>query len=1029
MSHADAAGRTFLGIADNGADGAYERRNELDVQGNVRAVTDGRGIRIDERDYDAMGRTIRRRNADSGEAITLSDVSGQPLYIWKSGGVVVRTVYDSMRRPVQVWVEEAGATERLIGLVIYGEALGDPAARAANLRGRVYLQFDGAGLAAIESCDFKGNALTVRRTFAADGTSSPDWSSLGSIRDAASLLTAAAPLLASESFAVIVAYDAFNRPIRRTTPDASETAFVFNEAGLQESVFVSVAGAPTVAAIAATSYNARSQRMHVENANGTMVAAEYDPFTFRPSRVVTTRESDGALLQDLTYTYDPVGNVVDVSDAAQDTLYFNNAEVRPGCRYEYDAIYRLRSAEGREHASLSQPDAGEAPIIAAIPHPNDVRAVRSYTEGYEYDAAGNLVEMRHVADSGNWTRKYRVAADSNRLLGTSLPGDADGVYSASYSFDDRGNVIGMPHLGEGGIVPDDRDRIASVDLGGGGSADYQYDAAGRRIRKRVDKGGVVEERLYLDGYELYRSFRGGASAPEFERRTLRISDGAQTALLIETATVEDAKSTAAEPRFRYQIANHLGSSIVEVDETGAIISYEEYHPYGTTAYWAAASGIEVSEKRYRYHGKERDTETGLYDYGARYYATWLARFVSIDPAFKAESPYVYANDNPIGFIDPSGRISVKAGETMRSSWYSWSSVQETITASGRENRVPFGREINLKFPTGKPGVRLDFLFEMISTSDPLLLHEAKGHDTSTFTWQQRVRGVNRATSLTAEVRTARAEPIVAKGQSITAPLSRSHWGDMGILNALEEEGAARTTVSAALSRPWLWMSSGAGGAPVTPAGEPAPPAPAVPEAPAPATPAPAPAAVVAESVVQAAADVKPAPSALGITSTRTSVSRALAALPEVSPTTLSRLSTAGKGALHGGTKVLGAVGVAATVYQLGAAAKESWDTGSLAPIGAEAIRQVGAYAGGALGAAVGAPVGATAGGVSLAAVGGALGLEGGPFAPVTTPIGGLVGAVGGVAAGGYLGMLGGGFAGGTLGYMGADYLADMIHPN
>ena len=55
---------------------------------------------------------------------------------------------------------------------------------------------------------------------------------------------------------------------------------------------------------------------------------------------------------------------------------------------------------------------------------------------------------------------------------------------------------------------------------------------------------------------------------------------------------------------------------------GGVITYEEYHPYGTTAWWAEKSGIQVSRKRYRYTGKEKDEETGLYYHGARYYAAW-----------------------------------------------------------------------------------------------------------------------------------------------------------------------------------------------------------------------------------------------------------------------------------------------------------------------------------------------------------------------------------------------------------------------
>ena len=57
---------------------------------------------------------------------------------------------------------------------------------------------------------------------------------------------------------------------------------------------------------------------------------------------------------------------------------------------------------------------------------------------------------------------------------------------------------------------------------------------------------------------------------------------------------------------------------------------EEYHPFGTTAWWAGDSET-VSRKRYRYTGKERDEETGLYYHGARYYAPWLGRWTAADP--------------------------------------------------------------------------------------------------------------------------------------------------------------------------------------------------------------------------------------------------------------------------------------------------------------------------------------------------------------------------------------------------------------
>ena len=70
---------------------------------------------------------------------------------------------------------------------------------------------------------------------------------------------------------------------------------------------------------------------------------------------------------------------------------------------------------------------------------------------------------------------------------------------------------------------------------------------------------------------------------------------------------------------RYQFGNHLGSASLELDDQAQIISYEEYTPYGSTSYQAVRSQT-VTPERYRYTGKERDEENGLYYHGARYYA-------------------------------------------------------------------------------------------------------------------------------------------------------------------------------------------------------------------------------------------------------------------------------------------------------------------------------------------------------------------------------------------------------------------------
>ncbi|HCT84472.1 MAG TPA: hypothetical protein DF296_04645, partial [Candidatus Margulisbacteria bacterium] len=116
---------------------------------------------------------------------------------------------------------------------------------------------------------------------------------------------------------------------------------------------------------------------------------------------------------------------------------------------------------------------------------------------------------------------------------------------------------------------------------------------------------------------------------------------------------------------RYQYDNHLGSASLELDQNAAIISYEEYHPFGTTSYRSGRTETEVAMKRYKYVGKERDEETGLYYYGARYYAAWIARFVSVDPLqlkYPHYTPYQYAGNKPVSYIDLDGLEEAKTTE-------------------------------------------------------------------------------------------------------------------------------------------------------------------------------------------------------------------------------------------------------------------------------------------------------------------------------------------------------------------------------
>ncbi|WP_237396432.1 RHS repeat-associated core domain-containing protein [Okeania sp. KiyG1] len=95
-----------------------------------------------------------------------------------------------------------------------------------------------------------------------------------------------------------------------------------------------------------------------------------------------------------------------------------------------------------------------------------------------------------------------------------------------------------------------------------------------------------------------------------------------------------------------------------MDDDAQIISYEEYFPYGGTAFIAGKSQQEVKLKEYRYSGKERDDSTGLYYYGARYYAPWLGRWLKPDPAGTVDglNLYGFVGGNPVTHVDIGGMM-------------------------------------------------------------------------------------------------------------------------------------------------------------------------------------------------------------------------------------------------------------------------------------------------------------------------------------------------------------------------------------
>ncbi|MGH7597722.1 MAG: SpvB/TcaC N-terminal domain-containing protein [bacterium] len=658
VAHLDTLGRTFLTIAKNGLTPADEYRThvELDIEGNALAITDVRNNRVMEyrvrktngverltTAYDLAGQLLYQKSMDAGERWMIANVAGNLIHGWDSLRRHTSRKYDELHRPIELRVlfENTG-TEILAEKTDYGEDQTNDKAR--NLRGRVFKIFDGAGVVTSETYDFKGNLLAGTRQLAKQYRTAIDWKT--------------SPALETETFSTATEYDALNRPVSLTTPDRSVIRPKYNEANLLEQVHVNLRGATTATPfVNDIDYNAKGQRELIEYGSGVTTTYTYDPLTFRLINLKAIRGTD-TRLQDLFYIYDPVGNITEIRDDAQQKVYFENTVVEPHSKYEYDPLYRLIYAEGREHGGLyAQTQRTHLdPPMNQLPHPHDAQALWRYRESYEYDEVGNILEIFHRSNGSEWTNRFEYATNNNRLLSLNIPG-------YGFSYDLHGNMTHMPHLANHpdpeapNMHWDFKDQLHQVDLGGGGTAYYVYDAAGQRVRKvHEHNGSTVEERIYLGGFEIYR--KRNASDLVLERETLHIMDDQRRIALVETKTIDtNDPPLTPTPVLRYQLDNHLGSACVETDERGKVISYEEYHPYGTTSYQAGRNVAEVSLKRYRYTGKERDEETGLYYHGARYYAPWLGRWASSDPAGMVDGVnlYRYVAGNPLRFADPSGR--------------------------------------------------------------------------------------------------------------------------------------------------------------------------------------------------------------------------------------------------------------------------------------------------------------------------------------------------------------------------------------
>jgi RHS repeat-associated protein len=746
----DALGRTVEAVERNGSTSGdrFVTRSTYDIRGNLLRVTDALGRVAFRYVYDLANNPLRTDSIDAGVRRSLLNAVGNETERRDSKGALILQAYDLLNRPSRLWArDDENIAVTLREVLEYGDG-GDSnqtqterdAARELNRLGQLVRHYDEAGRLSFAAFDFKGNLLEKTRRVIADepiravfeAAAANNWQ-VEALRvnwqasEGSSLETHAETLLNSTEYLTSMTYDGLNRMKVMQYPEdvegtRQELRPQYNRAGALERVTLN-----DDVYVERIAYNAKGQRILVAYGNGIMTRYVYDPETFRLRRLRSDRydrtgltyQPTGSPLQDFAYTYDLTGNILSIADRTPRSGVSNNIEAlrfqssNPQLaqaltagdalfrQFEYDPLYRLRSATGRECRDIPRPRPMEdeprcgfnqgthgTPTQDNAP---DLTAL--YRETYDYDPAGNMLTLRHqqavnsnggVSWENTWSRNFGMGLApedwnqewivrqqnwvgqrqtwdnprSNRLTHVEQRlaggGNNNPVVSQTHFFDANGNLVRENEARH--FEWDSRDRMKAFRTQTEGAepsihAHYVYATGGQRVMKWVRRqGGQIDVTVYVDGvFEHHRRITVGGVQ---ENNTLHVMDDQSRIALVRVGEPFDEDLS---PAVKFQLGDHLGSSNVVVSDAGDWVNREEFTPYGETSFGS------FGKKRYRYTEKERDEESGLNYYGARYYASCHSKWISVDPIGPKDgiNLFKYSQNNPINFIDKHGYSSTE----------------------------------------------------------------------------------------------------------------------------------------------------------------------------------------------------------------------------------------------------------------------------------------------------------------------------------------------------------------------------------
>jgi len=276
-----------------------------------------------------------------------------------------------------------------------------------------------------------------------------------------------------------------------------------------------------------------------------------------------------------------------------------------------------------------------------------VRGAQSWTQKYTYDGVNRLSS---AAEAGNWQRTYQYDQYGNRWLsvagsyglpvssltptGQSAFDAATNRFAGTDNYDSRGNLKGYSQYR---LTYDGDDHVASA----GGitpSTKYEYDGEGRRVRVHSCANSTV-------------------CAPGSGAVTTTYVYDAFGKLAAEYGTDPGASGTS------YFTPDHLGSTRLVTNAAGQQVACSDYLPFGEeipTGYGSRSACFNPSGNKLKFTGKERDAETELDYFGARYYSGGQGRLrvrILLDRLWanpQTLNKYQYALNNPLRYVDRNG---------------------------------------------------------------------------------------------------------------------------------------------------------------------------------------------------------------------------------------------------------------------------------------------------------------------------------------------------------------------------------------